>query len=315
LALPAFQRAAENALEAGYWMTPLLDLQPEAKTKAKAVLPKSLVNFISGCRYRGYLAHIDYLLKAKKYQRLYLKANATAPDSAVVLPTGGIIQVPTDVRAGFDRLGWSYLDEVDEFISCMNLASDKKVLWDVGAYCGLFSLAFALGGEDRRAYAFEPNPVSHAKLKECLNLNPTAKVEVFDFPVGLPGQVVEFHRGPYFTDVAGLSVRPDEKDLTRRETVSIDELIEKELDPPDMIKIDVEGLEFDVLQGARKLLLASKPLLSMELHPILLNRRNTSALAIAQYLEGLGYLLLNEQLKPVKKSRFKRGDNFRIFAM
>jgi len=163
--------------------------------------------------------------------------------------------------------------------------------------------------------AFEPNPVSRAKLKECLNLNPTAKVEVFDFPLGLRGEVVEFHRGPYFTDVAGLSVRPDEKDLARREAVSIDELIEKKFDPPDMIKIDVEGLEFDVLQGARELLLAKKPLLSIELHPSLLARGGASALAIAQYLEEAGYVLHNEQLGRVKQGFFKRGDNFRVFAM
>ena len=296
-------------------MTPLLNLQPDVKTKVKAILPESMVNFISGCRYRGYLAHIDYLLKIKKYRRLYSKANATTPDSAVVLPTGGCILVPPDIRDGFERFGWSYLDEVDEFICCMNLASSRKILWDVGAFFGLFSLAFALGGEGRRALAFEPNPVSRAKLKECLNLNPTAKVEVFDFPLGLRGEVVEFHQGPFFTDVAGLSIRPDEKDLTQRETVSIDELIEKNLDPPDMIKIDVEGLEFDVLKGARKLLLANKPLLSMELHPMLLTRRGTSALAIAQYLEEVGYVLHNERLKRVKKDFFKRQDNFRVFAM
>ena len=296
-------------------MTPLIDLQPEVKTKVKAALPKSLVDFISGCRYRGYLAHIDYLLKIKKYRRLYSKANATTPDSAVVLPTGGCILVPPDIRDGFERFGWSYLDEVDEFISCMNVASNKKILWDVGAFFGLFSLAFALGGEGRRALAFEPNPVSRAKLEECLRLNPTAKVEVFGFPLGLRGEVTEFHRGPYYTAVAGLSVRPDEKDLTRMETVSIDELIEEKFDPPDMIKIDVEGLEFDVLQGARELLLAKKPLLSIELHPSLLARRGASALAIAQYLEEAGYVLHNEQLGRVKQGFFKRGDNFRVFAM
>lgn len=296
-------------------MTSLFNLQPDVKSRAKAILPQSVVGFIKGCRYRGYLAHIDYLLKIKKYRRLYSKANATTPDSDVVMPTGCRIQIPPDIRDGFEHFGWSYLDEVDEFISSMNLASSKKILWDVGAYFGLFSLAFALGGEGRRALAFEPNPVSRAKLKECLGLNPDAQVEVFDFAVGLRGEVVEFNRGTYFTAAAGLPDRPDEKDLTQLETVSIDELIEKNLDPPDMIKIDVEGHEFDVLQGARKLLLEKKPLLSIELHPCLLARRNTSAHAIAQYLEEAGYVLHNEQLKRVKKDFFKRQDNFRAFAM
>jgi FkbM family methyltransferase len=291
------------------------NLQPEAKAIAKAVLPPIVVDFIKGGRCRGYFAHINYLLKLRKYQIRHSKANAMAPDSEIVLPMGCRIRIPPDTRFAFEYFGWRDPDMVDEFIDFMNLASNRKTLWDVGALFGVFSLAFTLGGRDRRALAFEPNPGSRVKLEECLNLNPDAKVEALDFAVGLSGEVVEFERGFHYTAVAGLSLRPDDENLVQRETVSIDELIERNLDPPDMIKIDVEGHEFEVLQGAGKLLREKKPLLSIELHPGLLIQKGTSAVAIAQFLANVGYVFCDMRLRRVKVDFFDRMDNFRVFAM
>jgi len=287
-------------------LTLLSDLQSKAKTTAKAILPKTTADFISGCRYRGYLAHISYLLKRKKFYAQFEKANANVPDSTIVLPAGCRILVPpyADVRDAFEYFGWKEPEMVDEFIGFMKLASNAKILWDVGALFGLFSLAFTLRGAGRQALAFEPNPSSRTKLEECLQLNPAAKVQVFDCAVGLPDRVVEFERGFHYTAITESPARPGEEDSAQLGTVaiktmSIDELIERNLDPPDIIKIDVEGHEFDVLLGARKLLLAKKPLLSLELHPDLLARRGTSGLAIAEYLEDAGYVFRDTDLKRV----------------
>jgi len=300
----------------------LSGLQTKAKIAAKAILPPNVVAFIGGCRYRGYLAHVNYLLKLRKYRTQFAKANATVPDSTIVLPVGCRIQIPLDaeVREAFQYFGWKEPGAVEEFLGFMNVASKAKILWDVGALFGFFSLAFALKGAERRALAFEPNPISRAKLDECLHLNPTAKVEVFDFPVGLPDKVVEFECGFHYTAVTESPARPGEKGSAQKETValktmSIDELIERNFAPPDIIKIDVEGHEFDVLLGARKLLLAKKPILSVELHPDLLARRGTSGLAIAEYLEDAGYVIYDTGLKRVKKDFFKRQTTLRVVAM
>ena len=300
-------------------MTLLSDLQSKAKTTAKAILPKTTADFIGGCRYRGYLAHINYLLKRKKLCAQFEKANANVPDSTIVLPADCRIFIPPDVREAFEHFGWKEPEMVDEFNGFMKLASNAKILWDVGALFGLFSLAFTLRGAGRRALAFEPNPSSRAKLEECLHLNPSAKVQVFDCAVGLPDRVVEFERGFHYTAIAESPARPGEDDSGHRETVairtvSIDELIERNLDPPDIIKIDVEGHELDVLLGARKLLLAKKPLLSIELHPNLLARRGISCLAIAECLEDAGYVFHDTDLKRVTKDIFKRQNNFRVVA-
>jgi FkbM family methyltransferase len=310
-------------VQSGGKLTPLSNLRTEAKTKAKAILPKGLVAFIGGCGYRGYLAHIRYFLKLKKYRNRHEKANATAPEGTLVLPANCCVRIPLDdgdVREAFEHFGWRDPEMVDEFIGFMKLASDAMILWDVGALFGLFSLAFTLRGTDRRALAFEPNPSSRAKLEECLRLNPAANVKVFDCALGLPDKVVEFERGFHYTAIEGLPAQPWGEGSAQRETVaiktlSIDELIERNLDPPEIIKLDVEGHEFDVLLGARKLLLAKKPLLSLELHPNLLANRGTSGLAIAEYLEDAGYVFRDTDMKRVTKDFFKRQNNFRVVAM
>jgi FkbM family methyltransferase len=303
-------------------VTLLSNLQSKAKTSAKAILPESLASFIRGCRYRGYLAHISVVLKSKRYRTQFEKANASVPDSTIVLPTGCHIQIPhdADVRDAFEHFGWKDPEMVDEFIGFTKLASNAKVLWDVGALFGFFSLAFTLSGADRRALAFEPNPISRAKLAECVHLNPTAKVEVLDCAVGLPGEVVKFERGFHFTAIAESPAQSGGMNSTQLETVSmatvsIDELIARNLTPPDIIKIDVEGHELDVLHGAKKLLLAKKPSLSIEMHPGLLARRGTSGLAIAKFLGDAGYVFHDMDLKRVKMDFFKQRNNYRFVAM
>ncbi len=157
-------------------------------------------------------------------------------------------------------------------------------------------------------------------MEECLHLNPAAKVDVFDCAVGLPGKTVEFERGFHYTAIAESQVRLNGEALTQGETisiatVSIDELIEGNLTPPDIVKIDVEGHEFDVLRGAKNLLLAHKPVLTIELHPGLLALRGTSGPAIAEFLEEFGYVFHDTNLKPVKKDFFEHENNFRVVAM
>lgn len=287
-----------------------------AKVMAKSLLPENCQSFIRGCRYRGYSSHVNYLLRLNRFRKQFLKANAAAPESVIVLPGNCAIQIPRDpdVRDAFEHFGWRTPDGVDEFTGFMEVSSDRKTFWDVGALFGIFSLAFSLRSAERRALAFEPNPVSRAKLDECIRLNPATNIAVYDFPLGLPGQMVEFERGFHYTAVAGLAVRPDEVDIASKETMSVDGLIERGFAQPDLIKIDVEGHEFEVLRGAEKLLVSSKPALALELHPDLLARKNSSALAIAEYLEQAGYVLLDTKLKRVKKSFFDRRDNFRMLA-
>lgn len=288
-----------------------------AKEIVKAILPKRLTQFIQCCRYRGFLAHIRYSFNFRRYRERFARANAAAPESTLVLPDVCNIRVPpgsSEIRDSIEFFGWRDPDAVEESIGFMKAATGKKVLWDIGALHGFFSLAFTLVDEGRRALAFEPNPDSRARLKDLLLCNPRAKVDIFDFAIGLPAEVVTFQKGFHFIAAAGLEAQPA-GELIQLETESIDHLIERNFDPPDIIKIDVEGHELEVLQGASTLLRLNKPLLSLEVHPGQLLHRGVSPIVIAKYLEDAGYVFRNMQHKPVSSEYFKRTDTFRVLAM
>ena len=61
----------------------------------------------------------------------------------------------------------------------------------------------------------------------------------------------------------------------------------------DLIKIDVDGIELDILQGAEKCIRNFKPIVIVEL-----NGEQT----IIDFMEKLDYNTLNMKLEPIKKN-------------
>jgi hypothetical protein len=73
-------------------------------------------------------------------------------------------------------------------------------------------------------------------------------------------------------------------------TVALDHFLREEnLPPPDLIKLDAEGAELAVLQGAQKLINDSPPLWLMEMEEKNLRAAGASKAAVAQFLAGCGY--------------------------
>jgi hypothetical protein len=66
--------------------------------------------------------------------------------------------------------------------------------------------------------------------------------------------------------------------------VSLDEMLAAgELRPPDYMKVDVEGAEYEALKGARKLLEEHKPILFLDTH------QREAHLPTIELLKELGY--------------------------
>ncbi len=58
---------------------------------------------------------------------------------------------------------------------------------------------------------------------------------------------------------------------------------------PDVIKIDVEGAEFRVLQGARRMLTEGAPLIFCEIHPQQMQNVGGSVAELLDLVASLGY--------------------------
>lgn len=165
---------------------------------------------------------------------------------------------------------------------------DGKVVFDIGAHIGFHSLYFArLVGPKGKVYAFEPNPANIERIKLNLEENPDVKniIKIVDAAVSDVSGTEEFSMSTEvesgvssgsFIDTADTIWERDTYKLRgfkeiQVTTVPIDLLRDKMGIPeaPDVLKIDVEGAESLVLLGAKKTLLAKKPLILMEVHSML----------------------------------------------
>lgn len=144
------------------------------------------------------------------------------------------------------------------------------VVFDIGANVGFFTvIAARLTGPSGRVIGFEPLSDNAARIRHNARLNGFDHVEVRTDAVGARDGTTPFFlssnpnwgriadRGRPSGTVAEIAVPIRSLDGLSREGAIPD---------PDLIKIDVEGAEEAVLQGAAALLRRARPVLLIELH-------------------------------------------------
>jgi FkbM family methyltransferase len=152
--------------------------------------------------------------------------------------------------------------------------SEGDVAIDIGAHAGQYCvLMAAMCGRMGQVIAFEPDPYARERLDHNLALNPGVKrVRIEALAVSdQPGEAVLYSRGGNSqsslarTGIGEEAARTSEQ--FRVPLVRLDDYIaENGLPTPRWVKIDAEGAEIRILQGAPKLL-ASEANIVCELHP------------------------------------------------
>lgn len=145
---------------------------------------------------------------------------------------------------------------------------------DVGAHHGLYTLlASKRVGSRGRVIAFEPSPRERIRLGRHLRLNRCRNVDVESCAAGNEPGEADLFLVDGFRDW-GNSLRPPAvAEPTRRVSVPVrrldDVLAQLDVERVDFIKLDAEGGELAVLEGARKLLqTAPRPVILAEVEDI-----------------------------------------------
>jgi FkbM family methyltransferase len=137
------------------------------------------------------------------------------------------------------------------------------ICYDLGASIGYLSLLMARNA--RHVYAFEPAPHAIEELRKQAAVNQmTGIITVVPTPVSNNVREVSFA----VTDVAfGSAINETQTrwPIHRLTTTTLD-LFVRDHPAPDFIKIDVEGEEGLVLDGARALLANKRPAICCEVH-------------------------------------------------
>ena len=203
-------------------------------------------------------------------------------DRVVDFPGG--MRLRLDLRESLQRDFLFGLYDQHELRLLRGLLSAGGDMVDVGAHIGMYSVAAALALGDRgRVLAFEPNPDARAQLEGNLALNGCDNVTVSSSALAdRPGESllhVPRTADPSFSSLGG--GRFAEAEPIRVETTTLDAEVESLELEPAFVKIDVEGGELRVLDGAVRTLEA-RPTLLIEVG-------SESAGEVERRLTPLGY--------------------------
>jgi FkbM family methyltransferase len=167
--------------------------------------------------------------------------------------------------------------------------------FDVGAHTGFFCLiASRFVGPSGKILAIEPDPDNFVTLKANMAKNGITQITIEEAAAwSSVGQVI-FERAPDISNrTQGHIASAADPRLTRINVpaVRLDDIVFSEgYSAPDLIKMDVEGSEWDALQGAERLLNETHPKLLCEIHDLHDMDR------IGSYLKRFGYAV--EEWKP-----------------
>ncbi|KKT40658.1 hypothetical protein A2W54_02470 [Candidatus Giovannonibacteria bacterium RIFCSPHIGHO2_02_43_13] len=133
------------------------------------------------------------------------------------------------------------------------------IFYDIGANVGAFSfVASAAAGDNGKVYAFEPGASTYAILSRNVFLN-NAEGKVI--PIGIAfSDNTALNKLVYSSITAGEAQHnwggePEGKKFQFIPSYKMDDFIETfKIEPPNHIKIDVDGHEMNVLLGAKKTL-------------------------------------------------------------
>jgi FkbM family methyltransferase len=190
-----------------------------------------------------------------------------------------------------------YGGEEEQLAVFLKYLKATDVVYDIGASIGFNAVLTALVCTEGQVLAFEPEPLIRQRLEENIALNALRNLQVLPYALSNENKQLQLFTGG--TDTVSPSLHGDNHKKMQLDSITvearqIDKLIaEDKLPLATVLKIDIEGAEYDALLGAEKLLsgdLGLAPrLLFIEVHPEFLVQFNASVELMVSFLTRLGY--------------------------
>jgi FkbM family methyltransferase len=203
----------------------------------------------------------------------------------------------TQSHAGFDN-GLPYF---------LNSISPRNgVAVDIGANAGYYTIPLSINFE--KVYSFEPVPSIYKKLVKNIKLNEIKNIKPFLSAIGASDEILPFYIQSVVDGDKNLNTGLSS--FTRRDSFATKEISIKvnKLDSllsqenVDLIKVDVEGHEYKVFQGAKEIIGRNKPFIVWEAS---LNISVINTLQSYDFLTELNYVhyLITNQNELIKLDR------------
>ncbi|PEC08072.1 FkbM family methyltransferase [Bacillus toyonensis] len=225
-----------------------------------------------------------------------------------------------DSLNGFIRIGnW----EPESVHILEKLIKDGDCVVDVGANFGWYTTLFAnYTGSKGKVHSFEPLKHMNNELISNVNLNEYQNVTINELGLGEANSLKKFYypktRGSMFSSLKKHSKNNDYIEYTCR-FITLDSYIkDNNINCIDLIKLDVEGAELLVLNGAKNLLSSKKaPILTLEVSQSLSSSFNYTPKYLEDFLKQYNYLLftISKELKLKPVSSLEGLETLNIFCL
>ena len=167
-------------------------------------------------------------------------------------------------------------------------------VFDVGTNFGYLSLVWANSVcENGKVYGFEPHPNLHKSFTNSVNSNQlNNQIVPVNVAVGNSEGTLNIN---LVSTTSNINTINDENQKTKSKKVDIitlDNYVKKNnIDKCDLIKIDVDGIELDILTGSEKMIRKFQPIIIVE---------TNNDFEIIDFFKQINYKILNMKLEPIK---------------
>jgi FkbM family methyltransferase len=202
---------------------------------------------------------------------------------------------------------WESVEIIDRYVK------GGDICIDVGANVGPLSFALAKKVRpDGRVYACEPGPFLFRRLVSNVHLNPAYENLLLPFELGFSDQkeTRQWNEDRQNRGNAGfLFQQPNRPESIQ--LIPLDDFAEEQrFQKLNFIKLDVEGMEYEVIKGALRTIEKHKPILYYETGLYEKGfwaetlRGEKVILAIERLLEGLGYRFFKFESGELRETRY-----------
>jgi FkbM family methyltransferase len=189
----------------------------------------------------------------------------------------------------------------ETILSVIKKTSDQKkvFLLDCGSNYGFYSFYVASLSFGNQVLAFEASPGTFNSFKANLELNNFRNIDYRNLAISeVSGKFISFYESYNDWESSATHNKFKNNKIVNIETTTIDqELSKKDLSNfAVIIKLDIEGNEFNAIQGGKDTILKYEPLITIELSRYNFNNQNYNFGYFRKFLNDFKYKIYDDKL-------------------
>jgi len=144
-----------------------------------------------------------------------------------------------------------------------------RIVVDIGANVGYFSLSILAKNPNTKVYAYEPLPVNFRLLKQYKKENPKLDFNIYNLALSRQKEILRLHfdANDTFSTAASIFSNHEQPNTIEVRATTLESIFkEQQIDQIDFLKLDCEGAEYGILYATPPALLSRISVLSIETH-------------------------------------------------